>query len=451
MSKTVILIEDESDMRRSLEQWLSLSGFSVTGFDHAGPALEQLDSSFPGVVISDVKMSGISGLDVLSTVVGMDDQLPVVLITGHGDVPMAVEAMKMSAYDFLEKPFSPEHLVETVERALEKRRLVLENRKLREQLATASGLSKYMIGESRAMCDLRADLVHLAGADVDVLIVGETGTGKELAARALHDFSARSEQSFHPVNCGAISKDLFESEFFGHAAGAFTGAQGARTGLIEHADKGTLFLDEITSMPPDMQVKLLRAVETGKIQRVGTNRLIDIDVRIVSAANEAIDIAIQEKRFRDDLYYRLGRVELRIPPLRQRREDIPVLFQHFVDLAERQFDRKARPVSKVDVAALHGHDWPGNVRELRNIAERFTLARTDGQADIGRLIDGGPGLTQPQQTLADQIADFERTIIARALAQHQGEMGAVMQDLGLPRRTLNDKMNRYGLSRPKAD
>lgn len=449
MSVQVVLIDDEKDMRRSLEQWLSLSNFDVSSFGDARSALDLIDPFFSGVVVSDVKMPNMDGIELLDAIKQRDGDIPVILITGHGDVPMAVDAMKRSAYDFLEKPFSPVKLTETVNRALSKRKLVLENRHLKDQLARSIGLSRYLIGESAAMQSLRADIAHLATINVNVLIHGETGAGKELVARALHELGARADHVFHPINCGGIPKDLFESEFFGHVKGAFTGADKSRLGAFQHADQGTLFLDEITGLPFDMQVKMLRALETQTIQKLGTNDPLNIDVRVVSAANECIKQAVDAGRFRDDLYYRLNTIEIFIPPLRERMEDIPMLFKHFVTFAESQFNCLARPISSDGFAALYAHDWPGNVRELKNIAERYTLARLDEQADIRCLINRTEKPFSRRRPLADQVADFERAQITRALDEQEGNISAVMEALNLPRRTLNDKMHRYGLSRSR--
>ena len=284
---------------------------------------------------------------------------------------------------------------------------------------------------------------------MNVLINGETGSGKELVARALHENSERGKNVFHPLNCAAIPKDLFESEFFGHVKGAFTGADAARIGAFQYAHNGTLFLDEINGLPLDMQVKLLRALETGSIQRVGSNEPVDINVRVIAAANEDLQSAIQGGRFRDDFYYRLNTIEINVPPLRERMEDIPLLFKHFVSIAETQFNCTAHPVSSNGFAALHAHSWPGNVRELKNIAERYTLARSEEQANIESLINRTRKSSEQSRPLSDQVADFERAQIAIALEQHDGNINAVTKALDIPRRTLNDKMQRYGLTRKK--
>ena len=449
MNNQVILIDDEKDMRRSVEQWLSLSDFNVQAFSDARTALEHIDPSFSGVVVSDVKMPGMDGMALLDEAKERDSDVPVILMTGHGDVAMAVDAMKRSAYDFIEKPFSPEKLAETVARACTKRALVLENRQLKDRLGQASGLSRYIIGESDAIRTLRADIAHIASTHVNVLINGETGSGKELVARALHENSERGKNVFHPLNCTAIPKDLFESEFFGHTKGAFTGADTARIGAFQYAHNGTLFLDEINGLPLDMQVKLLRALETGSIQRVGSNEPVDINVRVIAATNEDLQNAIKEGRFRDDFYYRLNTIEINVPPLRERMEDIPLLFKHFVSIAETQFNCTAHPVNSNGFAALHAHSWPGNVRELKNIAERYTLARSEEQANIESLINRTRKSPEQSRPLSDQVADFERAQISIALEQHEGSISAVTKALDIPRRTLNDKMQHYGLTRKK--
>lgn len=449
MSDQVILIDDEKDMRRSVEQWLSLSNFEVKAFSDAKTALDDIDPSFAGVVVSDVKMPGMDGMALLDAVKERDIEVPVILMTGHGDVAMAVDAMKRSAYDFIEKPFSPEKLAETIARACAKRALVLENRQLKDRLGQASGLSRYIIGESAAIRTLRADIAHIASTNVNVLINGETGSGKELVARALHESGERGENVFHPLNCAAIPKDLFESEFFGHVKGAFTGAESPRIGAFQYAHNGTLFLDEINGLPLDMQVKLLRALETGTVQRVGSNEPVNINARVIAAANEDLRGAIKDGRFRDDFYYRLNTIEINVPPLRERMEDIPLLFKYFVSIAETQFNCTAQPVSSNGFAALHTHSWPGNVRELKNIAERYTLARSEEHANIENLISRTRKPSEQSRPLYDQVADFERAQIVIALEQYNGNINDVTKALDIPRRTLNDKMQRYGLSRKK--
>ncbi len=450
MTKNVVLIDDEQAMRRSIEQWLDLSDFNVRSFSNGHEALEQLSADFDGVIVSDVKMPGISGMEVLDAVINIDTQIPVILITGHGEVAMAVEAMKRSAHDFLEKPFSPERLLEVVSRAHDHRTLVLENRRLRGKLADISGLKKRLIGECKAIETLRNEITDLASTNVNILLQGETGTGKEVIARALHDFGDRTAAPFTAIDCGAIPADLFESEFFGHEAGAFTGAASKKVGFFQHANKGTIFLDELINLPLPMQAKLLRVLQERQITPVGANKTVDVDIRLVSATNEAIDRAIKEERFRADLYYRVNTIELYVPPLREREDDVILLFEHFVQIAEREFKRDAPELSADDLAKLRSHAWPGNVRELKNIAERFTLWRGTGFARISELVQGAkPHINHANCSLKDQMNSFERDVIASALAKYEGNISDVMIDLALPRRTLNDKMVKYGLAKEK--
>ncbi len=450
MTKNVVLIDDEQVMRRSVEQWLDLSDFNVRSFSSGHEALAQLSADFDGVVVSDVKMPGISGMEVLEAVINIDTDIPVILITGHGEVAMAVEAMKKSAHDFLEKPFSPDRLLEVVSRAHDHRTLVLENRRLRGKLADVSGLAKRLIGDCKAIQALRNEITDLASTNVNILLQGETGTGKEVIARALHDFSNRAPNPFTAIDCGAIAAELFESEFLGHEAGAFTGAINKKTGFFEHANHGTIFLDEIINLPLPMQAKLLRVLQERQIMPVGSTKTLDIDIRLVSATNETIDKAIKEDRFRADLYYRVNTIELYVPPLRERGDDVILLFEHFVQIAEREFKRDAPKVSPDDLASLRAHDWPGNVRELKNISERFTLWRGAGRARISELVQGAkPHEDRGNGSLKDQMNQFERDVIASALAKYEGNISDVMLDLGLPRRTLNDKMVKYGLAKEK--
>ncbi len=450
MTKNVVLIDDEQAMRRSIEQWLDLSDFNVRSFSNGHEALAQLSADFDGVIVSDVKMPGISGMEVLDAVINIDTQIPVILITGHGEVAMAVEAMKRSAHDFLEKPFSPERLLEVVSRAHDHRTLVLENRRLRGKLADISGLNKHLIGDCKAIETLRNEITDLASTNVNILLQGETGTGKEVIARALHDFGNRTAAPFTAIDCGAIPADLFESEFFGHEAGAFTGAANKKVGFFQHANKGTIFLDEITNLPLPMQAKLLRVLQERQITPVGANKTVDVDIRLVSATNEAIDRAIKQERFRADLYYRVNTIELYVPPLRERGDDVILLFEHFVQIAEREFKRGAPKLSADDLAKLRSHTWPGNVRELKNIAERFTLWRGTGFARISELVQGAkPHKNRANCSLKDQMNSFERDVIASALAKYEGNISNVMLDLALPRRTLNDKMVKYGLAKEK--
>ncbi|HDS1734054.1 sigma-54 dependent transcriptional regulator [Pseudomonas sp. BP8] len=437
MLNSVIVVDDEASIRTAVEQWLSLSGFSVQLFARAEDCLAQLPGHFPGVIISDVRMPGIGGLQLLERLQAEDADLPVILLTGHGDVPMAVEAMRNGAYDFLEKPFTPQHLLGSLRRALEKRQLVLENRRLHEQADLKARLTDTLLGMSQGVQQLRQQVLELASLPVNVLLRGETGSGKERVARCLHDFGPRADKPFVALNCAAIPEALFEAELFGHESGAFTGAQGKRIGKLEYANGGTVFLDEIESMPLAQQAKLLRVIQEQKLERLGANQSISVDLRIIAATKPDLLEEARAGRFREDLAYRLNVAELRLAPLRERREDIPLLFEYFARTAAERLGRSAPPLSGGQLATLLGHDWPGNVRELANAAERHALGLGSPSGDTAA---GGP-------SLVEQMEAFEAQCLRAALRQHKGEIKAVMETLQLPRRTLNEKMQRHGLAR----
>ncbi|EPJ8757533.1 TPA: sigma-54-dependent transcriptional regulator [Pseudomonas putida] len=437
MLNSVIVVDDEASIRSAVEQWLSLSGFSVQLFARAEECLAHLPQHFPGVIISDVRMPGMDGLQLLERLQADDPDLPVILLTGHGDVPMAVEAMRSGAYDFLEKPFTPQHLLGSLRRALEKRQLVLENRRLHEQADLKSRLEGTLLGMSQGLQQLRRQVLELASLPVNVLIRGETGSGKERVARCLHDFGPRAGKPFVALNCAAIPESLFEAELFGHESGAFTGAQGKRIGKLEYANGGTVFLDEIESMPLAQQAKLLRVIQEQKLERLGANQSISVDLRVIAATKPDLLEEARAGRFREDLAYRLNVAELRLAPLRERREDIPLLFEHFARAAGEKLGRAAPLLSGVQLAQLLSHDWPGNVRELANAAERHALGLSSPNIEA----------TPAGQSLGEQMEAFEAQCLRAALRQHGGEIKSVMEALQLPRRTLNEKMQRHGLMR----
>ena len=440
-----MLVDDEAHIRVAASQALELAGLKVTALETAEQALQHIDATWPGAVISDIRMPGVDGMTFLQRARSIDADLPVILITGHGDVSMAVGAMRAGAYDFIEKPFAVDDLVDTVMRALDKRALTIENRRLREELAVQSKPGPRIIGNTPAMHRLRQTIAEIADTDADVLVTGETGTGKELVARALHENSRRRDHNFVAVNCGAVPDNLIESELFGHEAGAFTDARSRRIGKFEHANHGTVFLDEIESMPPNVQVHLLRVLQERAIERLGSNELIPLDLRVVAATKVDLRDAAVRGAFREDLFYRLGVVMVDIPPLRERREDIPLLFQHFVLVAGAHYQREPPPPSARQFRRLMHEDWPGNVRELRNAAERYVLLGESCGYDIDRLL-GGEADT-PAMTLPQQIECFERGLIEQQLKASNGSIKATMAALGLPRKTLYDKMKKYGLVR----
>nr|WP_314476910.1 sigma-54 dependent transcriptional regulator [uncultured Pseudomonas sp.] len=440
----VILVDDDAHLRQALSQTLDLAGLKVVALADAHGLAEHIPADWPGVVVSDIRMPGIDGLQLLEQLHGLDSELPVLLITGHGDVPLAVQAMRAGAYDFLEKPFASDALLDSVRRALALRQLVLENRSLRMALSDRQQLATRLVGQSPPMQRLREQIGALAGTRADVLILGETGAGKEVVARALHDLSSRREGPFVAINAGALAESVVESELFGHEPGAFTGAQKRRIGKFEFANGGTLFLDEIESMSLDVQVKLLRMLQERVVERLGGNQLIPLDIRIIAATKEDLRQAADHGRFRADLYYRLNVAPLRIPPLRERGDDILMLFQHFADAASQRHGLGAHALQPAQRALLLRHDWPGNVRELQNAAERFALGlelALDGQAP--------PASHAPATVagnLSEQVEQFERSLITAELSQPHSSLRSLAEALGVPRKTLHDKLRKHGLS-----
>lgn len=421
----ILFVDDEAPMRHAVAQWLGVAGYDVETFETGAPAAARLTPSFPGIVVSDLRMPGIDGMGLLRKALAIDPDLPVILITGQGDIESAVEAMRLGAYDFLEKPFAPDRFAETVHRASEKRRLVLENRRLRGAGA-GKDLENRILGTSRAIQRVREALADIAATDVSVILYGETGTGKDLVARCLHDLSRRARGNYVAVNCAAVPETMVESEFFGHEAGAFTGAVRPRPGRLEHAGGGTLFLDEIESMPLPMQAKLLRVLQERTVERLGSNASIPLDIRTIAAAKRDLKEASQAGAFRADLYFRLSVVELSIPPLRQRPEDIPLLFEFFAARAAESHGREPRALRPAARDALLDHPWPGNVRELRNVAERHALGLG------GASLSGAGSEPEAPEPLSRQVEAFERRAIERALAQAGGRISVAMQARAAP-------------------
>ncbi|EIK94672.1 Fis family transcriptional regulator [Pseudomonas sp. M47T1] len=437
-SLTVLIVEDDPHVLLGCQQALSLEDIPCQGVGSAEEALALIGDDFAGIVVSDIRLPGIDGLELLNRLKARDPSLPVVLITGHGDISMAVGAMRGGAYDFMEKPFSPERLVDVVRRALEQRGLAREVTSLRRQLAGRSTLEGRIIGRSPAMQNLRELIANVADTSANVLIEGETGTGKELVARCLHDFSRRQPQPFVALNCGGLPENLFESEIFGHEANAFTGAGKRRIGKIEHANGGTLFLDEVESMPLNLQIKLLRVLQERTLERLGSNQSIEVDCRVIAATKADLDELSRNNGFRSDLYYRLNVVTLELPPLRERREDILQLFEYFLEQSALRFDREIPVLDNQTLSRLMSHDWPGNVRELRNVAERYALGLPAFKKS-GTQSASGVGF-------AEAVEAFERNLLSDALARNNGNLSQASIDLGMAKTTLFDKVKKYGLS-----
>ena len=441
----IILIDDDPHLRQALYQTLDLAGLKVLPLAQATGLGERIGRDWPGVVVSDIRMPGMDGLELLAQLHAQDPELPVLLITGHGDVPLAVQAMRSGAYDFLEKPFASDALLDSVRRALALRALVLDNRSLRLALSDRQQLSTRLVGHSPAMLRLREQIGALAATKADVLILGETGPGKEVVARALHDLSSRRNGPFVAINAGALAESVVESELFGHEPGAFTGAQKRRIGKFEFANGGTLFLDEIESMSLDVQVKLLRMLQERVVERLGGNQLIPLDIRVIAATKEDLRQAADQGRFRADLYYRLNVAPLRIAPLRERGEDALMLFQHFADESSSRHGLTPNVLQPAQRALLLRHNWPGNVRELQNVAERFALGlelaldddSADGSPSSAGEVSGG---------LSEQVEHFEKSLIAAELERSHSSMRSLAEALGVPRKTLHDKLRKYGLN-----
>ena len=439
MNLKVLLVEDDPDVRLGCEQALQLEGIATDGFGSVEEARHRLSADFRGIVVSDIRLPRMDGLAFQRELTRIDPELPVVLITGHGDISMAVQAMKDGAYDFLQKPFPPEQLVEVVRRALEKRRLVLEVRDLRRRLEGRDQIEARLIGQSSGMTRVRELIVGLADSAADVLIRGETGCGKELVARCLHEASPRYKGNYVAINCGGLPETLFESEVFGHEAGAYTGAAKRRIGRIEYANGGTLFLDEIESMPVAMQIKLLRVLQERSLERLGSNTPIPVDCRVIAATKVDLRALAEQGLFRTDLYYRLSVATIALPPLRERREDVPLLFQHFLMQAAA---RHGRPVPEIDSGRMNRlmcYHWPGNVRELRNVADRCVLGIECGAPPFGEERGDQPS------PLHETVEAFERALIVDALQRTQGSLARSAEYLCIPKTTLHDKIRKYGL------
>jgi two-component system C4-dicarboxylate transport response regulator DctD len=439
----VIYVEDDDDVRIGGVQALELAGFSVSGFASVESASGSVRADMPFVVVCDVRLRGRSGLDWLSDLRRLDQDLPVILITGHGDISMAVQAMRTGAYDFNEKPCSSEQLISVVRRAAEKRRLTLEVRSLRSALADRNGIEASLLGRSPQIQEVRRLVSTLAATNVDVTIYGETGTGKDVVARCLHNHSGRRGGNYVAVNCGGLPESLVESELFGHEVGAFTGATRQRIGKIEYASGGTLFLDEIESMPLAVQIKLLRALQERSIERIGSNKPVAFDCRVVAASKEDLKALSDEHKFRADLYYRIGVAIIELPPLRERREDIPLLFEHFTLMAASRYERAAPLVSHAQLAELMGYAWPGNVRELRNVADRFVLGLL---GDRLTQVRGPIHNHELPRGLPQQVEQFERAVVIEELRRHRGDQSATATALGIARQTLHDKMRKFAVA-----
>ncbi len=449
MSK-VLVVDDQRNMRTTLALMLRAAGYEV---DEASDGVQGAELGARGaydVVLTDLRMGSQDGIGVLKAVKDAESNSEVIVMTAYGTIESAVEAMRLGAFDYIQKPFTEEELLVKVQRAIEKR--MLEGH---VQLLTTEFRERYkfenIVGRSQAVRDVLGRIVKVAPTDATVLIQGESGTGKELVAKAIHANSRRSARPYVPVNCAAISETLLESELFGHARGSFTGAVSARKGLFEEADGGTFFFDEITETPLSFQAKLLRAIQENEVRRVGENRPVRIDIRIIAATNQDLLTAVNEKRFRQDLYYRLNVARFVLPPLRERREDVGILFGHFLEKYNKKMSPKAKVAEGV-VEALMGYDFPGNVRELENIVEQAVALSGGGLITVDDVLPtSGTDIPRGQasgRTLADVVDGAERQAIEVALRESDGSRERAAEVLGISPTTLWRKMTRLGISYP---
>jgi len=438
----IYFIDDEAEIREACQQTFELEGYAIRTFGSAKEVLPLIEPNWFGVVITDVRMPDMDGLTLLGKIREKAD-LPVIILTGHGDVPMATKAMRAGAYDFLEKPAPPAHLIDIVRRALEARRLGLENSALKLQLAGKQKMESRLLGNSSAAEQLRQTLKALATVDVDVLLIGETGVGKELAARCLHDFGTRRTGRFVPLNCGAIPAELVESELFGHEKGAFTNASDRRIGKVELSEGGTLFLDEIESMPSDIQIKLLRTLQERIIERVGGNQQIPVDFRIIAATKINLRDAVSGGTFREDLFYRLNVARVPIPTLQERSHDVLLLLHHFMtQLAEKYHVTVPQLSEKMRQKLVH-YSWPGNIRELQNIAQQLLLNLPLDLSPSGKLETTIP--TGRDKGLTLQLQNFEKHLIIKALENNHWRIEKTAEQLQIPRKKLYLRMKKFHL------
>ncbi|ETA51198.2 Fis family transcriptional regulator [Rhodobacteraceae bacterium PD-2] len=434
----IAIVDDETDMRQSISQWLALSGYDTETFASAEEALGALGPDYPGIVISDIKMPGMDGIQFLKKLMGSDSSLPVIMITGHGDVPMAVEAMRIGAFDFLEKPFNPDRMSELAKKATNARRLTLDTRQLRRELGEGGQIMKKLIGASPAMERLREDILDLGQADGHVLIEGETGTGKTLVAHALHAVGTRAGKKFTLIACSAMDEDALMQRLFGPMQPDDT-----RLPAIEEARGGTLVLEDIEVLSDAAQARLLSVINDQ-----GTPP----ETRIVAISNLQEEGRTCEQALRPDLYYRLASLKITVPPLRARGEDILTLFTRLSEQFADEYGCDSPKVSAQEAAQLLQAPWPGNVRQLINLAERAVLQSRRGQGTIASLLMSDHDQMQPVMTtegkpLKEYVEAFERMLIDNTMRRHKGSISAVMDELCLPRRTLNEKMAKYSLVR----
>jgi two-component system nitrogen regulation response regulator NtrX len=464
MPKTrILVIDDESAIRDSLRMTLEYEGYEFIGAATGQEGLALAERESPDLVLLDVKMPGMDGLEVLDRLHAMNETLPIVVISGHGTISTAVDATKKGAFDFIEKPFASERVLVSLRNALDQRLLRDENRTLKR----AVELRHQMIGESPALKQVMASVSRAAPTNATVLITGESGVGKELVARTIHGNSRRSRERFIQVNCAAIPEELIESELFGHEKGSFTGATEKQVGKFEQADRGTIFLDEVGDMSPKTQAKVLRVLQEGEVERLGSARTIKVDVRVIAATNKNLEEEIEKGHFREDLYFRLAVIPIHVPPLRERPEDVPLLVRHYMDYFSRENNTRPKRITHAALDALQRYRWKGNIRELRNTVERLIIMTGGDTIDVADLPElvrspgaavsaGGPATTKSafadgsSETKAGTLREFkdnaERAFLVQKLRENGWNISKTAEVIDTPRSNLYKKLEQYQIS-----
>ncbi|MEO5894684.1 MAG: sigma-54 dependent transcriptional regulator [Vicinamibacterales bacterium] len=451
MKSRILVVDDEAEIRKSLRMILEYEGYEVVEASSGAEGLATAERDAPDLVFLDVKMPGMDGLEVLQRLQASRESMPVVVISGHATKEEVANSIKRGAIDFIEKPLGTDRVLVTVKNALEHERLRDENRSLKR----AVEVRHQMVGESPGLRHVWDAIKRAAPTNATVLLLGESGVGKELVARSIHRNSLRSRERFVQVNCAAIPEELIESELFGHEKGSFTGATEKQIGKFEQADKGTIFLDEVGDMSPKTQAKVLRVLQEGEVERLGSARTIKVDVRVIAATNKELEQEIEKGTFREDLYFRLSVIPIRVPPLRDRRDDIPVLVRHFADLFTRDHGRRAPRFSAAALDYMQKARWKGNVRELRNTVERLIIMSPGEVIDVHDLrdvvrIDAKPVAAEPEKERPGTLREFkevaERAFLVDKLREHNWNISKTAEVIGTPRSNLYKKLEQYGIS-----
>jgi two-component system nitrogen regulation response regulator NtrX len=451
MKSRILVVDDEAEIRRSVRMILEYEGYEVLEATSGPEGVMLAERETPDLVFLDIKMPGMDGLEALQRIKASNDALPVVIISGHGTVSTAVEATKAGAFDFIEKPLSSERVLVTIRNAVDRTRLVDENRSLRR----AAEVRHQMVGESPALRQVWDAVKRAAPTNATVLLLGESGVGKELVARSIHRNSLRARERFVQVNCAAIPEELIESELFGHEKGSFTGATEKQIGKFEQADRGTIFLDEVADMSPKTQAKVLRVLQEGEVERLGSARTIKVDVRVIAATNKDLELEIEKGHFREDLYFRLSVIPIRVPPLRDHREDIPLLVKHFADLFSRENNRRAPRFTPAALEYLQRARWKGNVRELKNTVERLIIMTPRDTVDVDDLrevvrLEPRPSAADNDKERPGTLREFkesaERAFLVGKLRENNWNISKTAEVIGTPRSNLYKKLEQYGIS-----